>query len=114
MKILVCGSRGFNNKGLLKKYLDFYFKDDDTLISGGAVGADTLAEYYAANRKLKMDIFHPEWDKYGTSAGFIRNETMVEQNPDLVIAFWDGKSRGTDNTMSHARKKKIPTLIVYF
>jgi hypothetical protein len=53
-----------------------------------------------------------DWDKHGKAAGFIRNQEIVD-NCDFVVAFWDGASRGTKDTIDRARKAKISTLIIY-
>ena len=133
MKILVCGSRDFEDYPLLKKVIndlmfgrDGYLKLDTieglTIISGGAKGADLLVEKYikegdffpSDKSRIFNEIHLPDWDKYGKRAGMIRNQKMIDEKPNLVIAFWDGVSRGTENTISLAKKNKIQTLIVYF
>ena len=116
-KVLVCGGVVFNNEALLAETLDAILEKENTVIvSGGAKGADTLAEKYAADNGIEIKVFPAEWSKYGRSAGPIRNKKMLDfisgsGNP-LVVAFWDGKSRGTKNTIGTARKMKIATLIV--
>ncbi len=116
-KVLVCGGVDFNNEALLAETLDAILEKENTVIvSGGAKGADTLAEKYAADNGIEIKVFPAEWSKYGRSAGPIRNKKMLDfisgsGNP-LVVAFWDGKSRGTKNTIETARKMKIATLIV--
>jgi len=115
MKLAIVGSRTFNDYDLFEYWIG-YFDGDliEELVSGGAKGADSLAEKYA---KLywgcPIRIFQPDWNKFGKQAGFIRNQQIVD-NCDVVLAFWDGKSRGTKDTIDKARKAKKPTLIVYF
>ena len=69
-------------------------------VSGGAKGADSFGEEYAAAHDVKVTVFKPDWKKYGKAAGPIRNKDMLdyasEDNP-VVIAFWDGKSKGTNS-----------------
>jgi hypothetical protein len=115
MKILVCGSRSFTDEDTLVNYMNQYFsyKKDIVLISGGADGADTFAEQYAIRHSISKEIYHPNWDKYGLSAGFIRSECMVDCKPDFVIAFWNGISTGTLDTLKLAARNKIKTLIIY-
>lgn len=72
------------------------------IVSGGAQGADKLAEKFAEDNKIDKLIFKAEWDLYGPRAGMIRNEDIVK-NSDVVIAFWDGKSKGTNNSIGHAK-----------
>lgn len=73
----------------------------DTIVSGGAKGADTYAKDFALKHNLKLMEFLPEYDKYGKSAPLVRNRLKVE-NCDCVLAFWDGKSKGTKYTLDYA------------
>lgn len=112
--ILVCGSRGFDDYTLLKDVLDqFPLHKDSVIISGGAKGADRLGEKYAHEHQHPCKVFPANWDKHGRQAGYIRNKQMINLNPDLVIAFWDGVSKGTRHTIGLAKDKKIMTVIVY-
>jgi len=115
MKILVCGSRTYNNRNPnLQKVLDlFSITENDTIISGGAQGADYYAEEYAKRNKCRLEVFKAYWNKYGKKAGYIRNKKMIDQEPDMVIAFWDGISKGTKNTINLAKEKRIPTFIIW-
>ena len=100
-KVAVVGSRSFSDRKLLNKVLDgigpFH------LISGGAKGADSMAEVYADAHDYPKTIFLPEWEKYGRSAGFRRNYLII-QEADEVIAFWDGASKGTKHSIELAQK----------
>lgn len=109
MKIAVIGSRTFNDYNLLKKELDSF--NINQIISGGAKGADSLAEKYAKSNEIKTLIFKPDWKRYGRGAGFIRNKLIIE-NCDYVIAFWDKKSKGTKNSLGIAEKLKIGIKII--
>lgn len=112
-KLAIVGSRNFNNYDLLLKYMGlFLFEDIEMIISGGAMGADSLGERYAKYYHIPTTIYKPEWGKYGKSAGFIRNQMIVD-NCDMVLAFWGGESRGTADTIEKAKKAKKPTFIVY-
>lgn len=110
MKFGVVGSRNFNNYELLNKTLSEY-DNINYIISGGAYGADKLAERYAINNNIKTIIFLPEWSKYGKSAGFIRNKLIVNES-DIIIAFWDGKSKGTKLTIDLIKKYNKPYRII--
>ena len=81
------------------KYVSKHFK----IISGGAKGADTLGERFAKDFNLDTLIFKPDWNMYGKSAGFVRNRKII-QNSDVVFAFWDGKSKGTKNSIDIAEE----------
>lgn len=86
---------------LVKKYLTENFKPDDVLISGGAYGVDSAAED-AARGTWRSVIFNADWQQYGKAAGFIRNGLIVEA-ADVIVAFWDGSSRGTLDTLKKAK-----------
>lgn len=105
MKIAVIGSRTFNDYNLLEKELNIFraHLNINQIISGGAKGADSLAEKYAKNKKIETLIFKPDWKKYGRGAGFVRNKLIIE-NCDYVVAFWDKKSKGTKNSLETAKK----------
>lgn len=115
MKIIVAGSRGFNDYNLLRKKLDFFLSKKDpatiTIISGGARGADQLGERYARERGLQLEIYPAEWEKYGKSAGYKRNELMAEK-ADGLVAFWDLESRGTKHMIDLAGKKGLLVKVV--
>lgn len=119
MKLAIIGSRGFDNWNLLDDTLcDFFRRPDDSfafneIISGGAKGADKLGAQWAKEVKVKLTEFIPDWEKHGKRAGFLRNEDIVKSS-DFVLAFWDGVSKGTANSLSIAKRLKRPTLIIYF
>ena len=83
----------------------------DTIVSGGAKGADTYAREFAPKHNLTLIEFLPEYDKYGKGAPLVRNKLIVD-NCDCVLDFWDGKSRGTKFTLDYAREKNKPIKIV--
>ena len=98
----IVGSRGFNNYVGMRRILVLY--PITQITSGGAAGADTLAAEWSAERGLPAPIiFLPDWAKHGRAAGPIRNQLIVDA-ADFVVAFWDGKSRGTLSTLRYAQK----------
>lgn len=116
MKLAVIGSRSFGDYDLLSFVLDEYCIEYDNnikIISGGARGADRLAEKYAVDRDLDLQVFPADWDTHGKAAGFIRNKQIVDECDELV-AFWDGKSRGTLNSINHAKKQDKTVVIIDF
>ena len=74
------------------------------IITGGAAGVDSLAENYAAMWGIETLIFYPDYNRYGKAATHIRNRKIVDE-ADLVIAFYDGESRGTKSVIEYAHKK---------
>jgi len=107
MRIGIVGSRGYQNSQAIKDFI-MNLPNDTVIISGGARGADSLAEYWAYVKQLKTLIIKPNWRANGKKAGFLRNTTIVE-NSDEIVAFWDGRSRGTLDTINKARSvgKKV-------
>ena len=107
---LVVGSRGFNDYSLMCHKLDTFLANhkDPVIVSGGARGADTLAERYADERGLRKVVMKAEWDRYGEKAGYIRNREMHKYISRAkkrgVVAFWDGNSPGTRSNFSLAKE----------
>lgn len=99
MKVAVIGSRGLSVSDLGR-----YLPENTTeIVSGGAKGVDTSAREYALSHGIKLTEFLPEYTKYGRSAPLKRNITIIEYS-DIVLAFWDGKSRGTKFVIDNCRK----------
>ena len=102
MKVVVIGSRGLTVNDLGK-----YLPEDTTeIVSGGAKGIDTCARDYALSHDLKLTEFLPEYNKYGRCAPLKRNLQIIEY-ADVVIAFWDGKSRGTKYVIDNCKKQGV-------
>ena len=99
MKIAVIGSRNLKVKNL-GQYLP---QDVTEIVSGGAKGIDTCAREYAQNNNIKLTEFLPDYDKYGRSAPLKRNVLIVDY-ADMVLAFWDGYSRGTKFVIDKCRE----------
>ena len=117
---LIAGSGTFNNFNLMKEKMDHFLKNkkDVLIISGGARGADSLAEQYANEKGYKLLVMPAQWDKYGKSAGYRRNEQMHNalacfENRGCVL-FWDGKSKGTQHNIPLAQNNRTPIRIVKF
>jgi hypothetical protein len=116
MKVAVVGSRDFRDRDRLFAELDALQGKHGgflAIVSGGAKGADTFAEEYAKERNLVMYIIEPDWATYGRGAGVVRNAEIVKQ-ADLVVAFWDGESRGTRSTIKLAEKREKPVVVVRY
>jgi hypothetical protein len=115
MKVIIAGSRKFNNYDELCCTCDFLLqnKNEIEIVSGTANGADKLGEVYAKERKYKITRFPADWNKHGKSAGVIRNKEMAEYS-DALIAFWDGKSRGTKHMIDLARSMDLKVGVHYF
>ena len=115
MKVIVAGSRTFTDYNKLKQSIsdNFDISTITQIISGGATGADTLAEQFATENNIEPIILKPEWDKFGKSAGYRRNKDIID-NCDVVIAFWNGESPGTKHSINIATKQNKKTIIIKF
>lgn len=116
MNIIVAGSRSFKDFNLMVEKLDKILsniKSEITIISGGAQGADLMGEAYATYRGHKCLTMPAEWDKYGRSAGYKRNEAMAEIATHCVV-FWDGKSPGSRHMINIATRKGLKTRTVRY
>jgi len=114
MRIGIIGSRLFNDYEKLLNTLSLLSisYDNDEIISGGAKGADSLAERFAEDYNIPTTVIKPDWKKYGKRAGFIRNTDIVKKS-DVIVAFWDGVSKGTGDSLEKAKFYKKTTIIVY-
>ncbi len=99
MKIAIIGSRN-----LTVNNLDDYLPAECTeIVSGGAKGIDTQAANLAKEKGIALTEFLPNYKRYGRAAPLIRNREIVEY-ADKVLAFWDGKSKGTEYVIKYAEK----------
>lgn len=113
--LLVAGSRSYNNYQEMCQCLDLLLKKqvaqqrEIIIVSGGANGADKLAERYADERGYTKHIIYADWNRYGKSAGYRRNENMHAyiSNPSDrkrgCVCFWDMQSRGTQHNFKLAQ-----------
>ena len=104
MKVAIVGSRNLTVSDL-KKYLP---KETTEIVSGGAQGIDTCARNCAQHYGLKLTEFLPKYERYGRSAPIKRNQEIIDYS-DMVIAFWDGVSRGTGHVIDQCfrRNKRL-------
>ena len=109
MNIAVVGSRGYPSREKVVNYV-LALPAGTMVISGGAVGVDSWAEEAAKKAGLSTHILPAEWSKYGKVAGFMRNGQIVALSAK-VVAFWDGESRGTLDTIKKAVKSGKPVEI---
>jgi len=110
MRLAVVGSRAFSDPTEVYRMLDFY--KPTVIVSGGACGVDSIAEQWAEEHEVSALIFKPNWKLYGKRAGAIRNAEIVSAC-EWLIAFWDGKSKGTKISIDLAKKKGKLLDIIY-
>ena len=136
LRIIIAGGRSFDDYQMLKTESlkaitaivktatgqDKIKKEQITIVSGGANGADKLGERFANECGLRTRIFVANWDRYSRRAGYMRNVEMAEFAADkenglaygALIAFWDGQSKGTKHMIDTAKKNGMDVHVVNY
>lgn len=113
--VIIAGGRDFNDSDLLARSLTQYEEETgntiETVITGMALGADLLGRKWAREQERNVIELPAQWNLYGRSAGFMRNGQMAKI-ADELIAFWDGKSRGTHDMIKKMETRNKPVLVV--
>lgn len=110
MKTIIAGSRTFTDYALLcERCCRMRITE---VVSGGARGADLLGEKFAEEHDIPVKRFPAQWDKYGKSAGYKRNDLMAKYAESCVV-FWDGVSKGTKHMIDLANKNSLKLHIIY-
>ena len=120
MKVIIAGGRDFTNVTVMATTLN-NLQDIDhvieieklTLICGMARGADLTAYKLFSEAGLPVKMYPADWDQYGKSAGYIRNNKMADV-ADMLIAFWDGESRGTAHMINTMKQQHKPVFVFYY
>jgi len=133
LRVIIAGSRSFGSFTVLEKecnkifkslseegYLSGNVKQDCSnmeIISGTANGADRLGEAFALKYGIEVKRFPARWGKYGKGAGYVRNKLMAQyaaksDELGVLIAFWDGKSKGTSMMIDLAKKNNLKVFVV--
>lgn len=114
-RVIIAGGRNFTNYPELSEVCDQLIAEEPEveIVSGTANGADKLGEKYADENGLSVKQFPAKWDQFGKSAGPKRNAEMVDY-ADTLIAFWDGKSKGTENLIELAEDADIKVKVVRY
>lgn len=100
--VAIVGSRDFKDLDLVRRFVEG-LDDGSIVVSGGARGVDAVAVRSALACGFTVQVFKADWERHGRAAGVIRNEQIVRVS-DRVAAFWDGKSKGTHDTIKKAQK----------
>ncbi len=115
MRVAIIGSRSIEYEKQQKKAYALLCRhipaNATEIVSGGAVGMDTLAEIYAKNNALPTKIFKPNYARYGKRAPLVRNDEIIAY-AQYVLAFWDGQSHGTAYTIAACIKEGVPVKVV--
>jgi hypothetical protein len=110
MKLIIAGGRNIHDYSLVLSALAESQFQPTEIVSGMALGVDTLAIQYARENNLPLKEFHADWNQYKRAAGPIRNRQMAEYG-DALIAIWDGESRGTKNMIEEATKRNLQVYV---
>lgn len=111
MKVLVCGSRQWADQVAVISRLRA-LPAGTIMLTGAARGADSIAAVIGRGLSLEVIEFPAKWNKLGRSAGYMRNLVMLDQCPDLVIAFHLNNSPGTAHMIKSARERGIPVEVI--
>ena len=104
---------GLGSRNLTVENLGEYLRADCTeIVSGGAKGIDECAAKYAKANDLVLTEFLPQYERYKRAAPIVRNKQIVDY-ADLVLAFWDGKSKGTESVLRYCEKTGKQSEIIF-
>lgn len=114
-QVIIAGGRDFSDYDLLCRKCDQFFinKAPTAIISGMARGADCWGVQYAREHGIPVLEFPANWRVLGKRAGMMRNLQMLEV-ADAVVAFWDGKSKGTHHMIRETQKRGLPLRVVQY
>ena len=113
MKVIIAGSRTISDRESVEAAIKASGFEITEVVCGMARGVDTEGFNWAKDNNIPVKEFHADWEKYGRAAGPIRNKQMAEY-ADALIAFWDGKSRGTKHMIDLAKRANLKVRISYF
>lgn len=119
--LFVCGSRCITDYQMFSRILDKLLSEriktsQIHIVTGDARGVDGMARFYANQRGFQLHVFKAEWDKFGKSAGYKRNEVMIDYLTHNFanigcFAMWDGQSKGTQHSINRCKQLRIPLRI---
>lgn len=112
MRTIIAGSRSVVDLSMVARAMERVPFKPSVVLCGCARGADTLGRYWAMIHGIPVEYFPADWDKWGRSAGAIRNSEM-SRNAEAVVAIWDGRSPGTKILLDMVRLRDMPVYIWY-
>ena len=110
MRTIIAGSRNITDLSVVREAVERSGFSVTEVVSGGARGVDRLGERLAGILEVPCRVFPADWDAHGRSAGAIRNGEMADY-ADALVAVWDGRSRGTANMISQARRRGLEVYV---
>lgn len=113
MRVIICGSRHWTDRGAIKDRLE-KLPSDTVILEGGAAGADTLAREAALALGLAVLTVRADWKRHGLAAGPIRNQQMLDLGACRVIAFHEdlSSSKGTRDMVGRARRAGLEVEVI--
>lgn len=118
-RMIVAGGRDYSNQNIVNYYINRVKDVCDSrglnlvIVCGMATGADTLGRNYAISNGLEVLEFPADWNKYGKSAGYVRNKEMGDV-ADSAIVFWDGRSKGSKLMIDIMHELKKPVVAISY
>lgn len=115
-KTIIAGGRNFNDSFLLTRSIDDFMNElgwIKEIVCGMCKGADLMGRKWAIDNEITVKEFPANWDLYGKSAGYKRNEQMALY-ADAAIIFWDGESKGTKHMIDLCVKHNVTHKIIYY
>jgi len=106
MRVIIAGSRDITDLATVYTAVKESGFVITTVVSGTARGVDRLGEEWAKQNGVPVVRYPADWDTYGRSAGYVRNEQMAD-NADALIACWDKTSKGTLHMINIAKTKGL-------
>ena len=115
MRIIIAGGRDFKDYKRLKLVVEHNVQNLDSveIICGEAKGADILGKQLAISKGWTVHSYPADWERYGKAAGYRRNEEMAK-HAEALIAFWDGKSKGSANMIKLAQNKGLFVKVIRY
>ena len=111
MKLIIAGSQTFTDYQRLCQTLALERSRITQVLTGGARGAEQLGYRWAWKHQVKHQLFRADWERFGKSAGVRRNYQMAQAS-DMLLAFWDGRSAGTQHMISCMQQLGKPVVVI--
>lgn len=113
MKVIIAGSRDITGIDVVEFAIARSGFEITQVISGACRGVDKLGEQWAKENNIPIDLCPADWAKDPKRAGYLRNEVMGSK-ADALIAIWDGKSPGTKNMISIAKRNGLKVYVYMY
>lgn len=111
-RVIVAGSRDITDRELIRRGMNWLWTEIGPyeVVSGMARGVDQIAAEVAKEAGIKVHEYPADWDRYKKAAGYVRNREMAD-NASVLLAFWDGESKGTEHMIGTAQSKGLRVIV---